>query len=64
MTNRIAPLLTPEHLAALRHYAREHGRTWKSQLLHDWETGRSEGLLQQVRNAFGPTWLVRFRFPS
>lgn len=54
---------TTEQMAALRKYAAENGRTWKSQLLTEWERGTATGALQQVRNAFGPTWLVRFRFP-
>ena len=49
-------------LQALRNYAQKHGHTWKRDLLHDWETGHAEGELQQVRNQFGPSWLVRFRF--
>lgn len=55
---------TPEQLAALSAYAAEHGRTWKSQLNDDWMNGRASGPLQQVRNQFGPSWLVRFRLPK
>ena len=55
---------TPEQLAALVAYARENGRTWKSRLNHDWSTGQSTGALQQVRNSFGPSWLIRFRLPK
>jgi hypothetical protein len=56
--------LTPEQLAALRAYAAEHGRTWKSQLNDDWMNGRASGPLQQIRNQFGPSWLLRFRLPK
>jgi len=40
-------------------------RTWKSQLNDAWMTGNYVGfvgshLLQQVRNQFGPEWLVKF----
>jgi hypothetical protein len=56
--------LTPEQLAALRSYAAEHGRTWKSQLNDDWMNGRASGPLQQVRNQFGPSWLIRFKLPK
>jgi hypothetical protein len=56
--------LTPEQLDALVKYAAENGRAWKAALRHDWETGRSLGELQQIRNAFGPSWLVRFRLPE
>ncbi len=60
------PQPTPEQLAALRQFARLEGRTWKSALRESWMNGvyRSDvdsASLQQVRNAFGPSWLVRFR---
>lgn len=55
---------TPEQLAALEVYAAEHGRTWKAQLNDDWMNGRASGPLQQVRNQFGPSWLIRFRLPK
>jgi hypothetical protein len=55
---------TLEQLTALQTYALEHGRTWKSQLNDDWMNGRASGPLQQVRNQFGPSWLIRFRLPK
>jgi hypothetical protein len=54
---------TAAQLSALVCYATGHGRTWKSQLNDDWMNGRAEGELQQIRNQFGPSWLVRFRLP-
>lgn len=59
----------PEQLAELRAWARRHGRKWKAPLRHAWETGdyggfENYGPLQRVRNQFGPSWLVRFRFPK
>jgi len=64
--------LTSEQLEALRRFARLNGRTWKSCLRHAWETSRYydhgaeeySGTLQQIRNTFGPSWLVRFRLPD
>jgi hypothetical protein len=58
--------LTQPELAALTDYARAHGRTWKSQLNHDWMSGRAFGILQELRNAdyFGPSGLVKFRLPA
>ncbi len=55
---------------ALRIFANANGRAWKSKLNIAWSTGRYDdypgtgayGALQQVRNTFGPSWLVRFRF--
>jgi hypothetical protein len=55
---------THEQIEALRQYAAEHGRNWKSQLNADWMNGQSSGPLQQIRNQFGPSWLVRFQLPK
>ena len=30
----------------------------------DWMSDEPSCELQQVRNAFGPSWLTRFRFPA
>jgi len=62
---------TAEQIEALQHFARINGRTWKSCLRHAWMTGRYADhgaakyshLLQQIRNTFGPSWLVRFTLP-
>ena len=59
---------TTEQIQALATFAAANGRTWKESLRHCWETGcysRYSGtercdLLQQIRNNFGPYWLVRF----
>jgi hypothetical protein len=65
--------LTAEQLKAIRLWAGVHGRTWKAALRLAWETGNYEGIeqygneaayLQQVRNTFGPSWLVRFVLPK
>lgn len=57
---------TEEQLEALRAYAAWAGRNWKSQLGVDWMRARSDwpgnyALLQQVRNALGPSWLYTFK---
>lgn len=62
MENKI---LTLEQLTALRLFASAHGRNWKSELRQAWMTGNyptgsTLPYLQQIRNEFGPTWLVRF----
>jgi len=59
---------TQKQLAALQQFANTNGRTWKSALRHAWETGDYPPdcyveHLQQVRNTFGPSWLVRFTLP-
>jgi|SRR5882724_13204734 len=65
MTQKISD---PKQYAALLAYAASHGRTWKAQLNHAWMTGQYDAgddssALQQVRNSFGPSWLVRFKLP-
>jgi hypothetical protein len=58
------PQPTAEQMAALRQYAKEHGRRWKADLNYEWMTGKLTGELVQVRNTFGPSWLTRFKFPE
>ena len=61
-----------EQLEALQQFAHRNGRTWKSVLRQAWMTGQypvdcdcyDSNLLQQVRNAFGPSWLMRFHLPK
>jgi hypothetical protein len=65
----VAAVLTTDQLAALRAFAADHGRTWKSQLGAMWCNGQDESAwngasLREVRNTFGPTWLTRFRLPA
>lgn len=63
--------LSPDQLAALRAFATDNGRSWKRVLNDAWMTGNwsqdhgdNAGLLQQIRNTFGPSWLVRFSFAN
>lgn len=57
-----------EQLEALQRYASANGRCWKSQLRDAWMAGGYDtqtghyigGPLQQLRNAFGPSWLTSF----
>lgn len=63
------PALTTEQLTAIRDFARVHGRNWKSILRTAWMTGDYYGrddanFLQQIRNTFGPSWLVNFRLAA
>jgi hypothetical protein len=57
---------TPEQLAALRAYAKQKGRYWKSKLRLAWLYSNYNGFpqsaeLQQVRNRLGPSWLTHFQ---
>ena len=65
------PRNTPnsKQLEALRLFASANGRNWKSELNTLWMNGAYSNAvlggaypahLQQVRNQFGPSWLVRF----
>jgi len=55
------PIPNRKQLEELAFYKRRHGRAWKASLLADWESGTTRGLLQEVRNSFGPTWLMSFQ---
>jgi hypothetical protein len=57
---------TPEQLEAILAFARSHGRYWKGELNDAWLSGADARepnghLLRQVRNQFGPLWLVNYR---
>lgn len=55
-----------EQIEALRAYRAQHGRRWKSRLLAEWHssTGDEGPELRQVRNTFGPSWLLTWRLPD
>jgi hypothetical protein len=60
--------LTSAQFQALYGFAASRGRCWKSALRQAWETGNylafeQSNDLQTIRNEFGPSWLIRFRFP-
>lgn len=56
--------LSPSELAALRAYARKHGRTWKAALRDDWMYATAPAELQGLRNRLGPGWLATYRLPA
>ena len=58
--------LSAEQIEALRAYRDRHGRRWKSRLLAEWHssTGDEGPELRQVRNTFGPSWLLNYRLPD
>lgn len=56
--------ITDEQTAALRDYAKEHGRFWKAQLNLDWLDARASPPLQQLRNSHGPSWLADYKLPK
>jgi hypothetical protein len=64
--------LTADQLDALRTFAKANGRSWKSKLNVAWSTGRYNdypgtddyGTLQEIRNMFGPSWLVKLRLDN
>jgi len=59
---------TAEQIEALKKFAAANGRTWKQVLRDAWMKGGYnalngeyiDGPLQQLRNQFGPSWLVKF----
>ncbi len=53
-------------LEAIRAFAKRHGDDWKEVLNTAWVNGRDTNepdghLLRQVRNNFGPSWLIKFK---
>ncbi len=54
--------LTNEQAAAIQRFAKEHGRSWKSDLLDAWRRNRcNDHVLVEIRNTFGPSWLAKYR---
>lgn len=55
---------TAEQWAALQRFSTAYGRTWKQTLRDAWMDGNypcnedDASLLQQLRNQFGPRWLM------
>jgi hypothetical protein len=64
--------LTKNQVLALSLFAMLNGRRWKECLRNAWcdgDYGRYgarglDGYLQQVRNQFGPSWLIRYQLPK
>lgn len=64
--------LTDEQSAALQAFAASYGResltkgrTWAGESYKGANMGgKDSGTLRDIRNQFGPTWLVNFRFPK
>lgn len=62
-------MLTGDQMYAIQHWAHNNGRNWKQTLRFAWESGdygtfTHASELQQIRNQYGPSWLVSFRLPK
>lgn len=60
--------MNSEQSQAIQSFAISNGRNWKSALRQCWMTGIypadcNAPALQQIRNTFGPSWLVKFKLP-
>ena len=56
--------LTPEQRQALLEFVKEEekcDRPWKIKLLNDWLHNRNSGLVQFIRDGYGPQWLNRVK---
>lgn len=58
--------LTQEQAQVLKDFARYYGRNWKGHLHSLWASGRDErhkdgAILRQIRNEFGPEWLIKYK---
>jgi len=58
------PPLMLVQLDALRRYAQQHGRCWKTRLRDEWMCASAEPLLHALRNSHGPGWLVGFELEA
>jgi hypothetical protein len=58
------PKLTPDQIAALKSYARAHGLKWRSELIADWYAGNTSGQLQGLHEAYGVSWILRYKLPG
>jgi hypothetical protein len=65
--------LTADELEAVKAFAAEFGRNWKSRLSFDYwpsariyidRAGHEYPELHRLRNQLGPQWLARFRLPG
>jgi len=54
--------VSQEIIEALRTFANEHGRSWRSKLRRLWDASGDEGLLRQARNVIGPSGLDSIQF--
>lgn len=64
-------MLTVEEEGAIKRFAANEGRRWKSILLDEWMRACAglmdnpdQGTLQHIRNAYGPSWLASYRLPK
>ena len=62
---------TQNELDAIARFAAREGRRWKSILREEWMDACAglmddpdQSILQYIRNAYGPEWLVRYRLPK
>lgn len=60
------PPPSPEQIEALEAFKQSHGRLWKEKLNHAWQCGsdaneKNGHLLRQIRNQYGPFWLINYR---
>ena len=61
--------LTQTQEFAIEAFAKIHGRNWKRVLRESWMNGNYPygsdcASLGQIRNYFGPSWLVSYRAPK
>jgi hypothetical protein len=70
MTTEKQPPLTNEERAALLEFKAKYGREWKQYLMAAWLSyayrgrpmgGQDTGILRNIRNMRGPTWLDRLK---
>lgn len=55
------PEITDAQRAALKAFAKKHGRSWKSRLQDLWRSASASPELHRLRNTHGPRWLATFK---
>ncbi len=61
---REAQPVDDETVAALRAFAKRHGRSWKFELGVKWMNASADPVLHRLRNTHGPTWLAGYKLPG
>ena len=66
MEGILANRRTEEEHKALKQFAKENGRSWKTVLNIAWMEGQNNSVLQQLRNSadFGPSGLILYKLPK
>jgi hypothetical protein len=60
-TKQMIAEMTEDEKNALSSFYIQHGRKWKSVLRDEWMSASGIGPIHNMRNKYGPAWLVMVR---